>query len=73
MKPNLTFEVLPPDGLDGAPFYFDERQIAEACAVEIKDGPLKGVWMFSSKDRAEEFCWKHGFEPEFKDAEDIDD
>lgn len=53
---------------DDETLYIDEKPMSDAVAAEIDDGPLKGVWLFSSRKRAEEFCWKRGLEPQFQDC-----
>ncbi len=72
MSTVIKFEIMPADGKDGLPVYIDEVMLVagEACAAEIEEGPLAGLWMFRSKARAEEFCWKRGLEPRFVEAGD---
>lgn len=64
MKPKLTFETLP---ADMGPFFFDGARLTEAAlGCEVEEGPHKGLYLFSTRARAEEFCWKNGFEPKFE-------
>lgn len=63
-KPTVViFDPKPGD----VPLYFDEQAMPEAVAAEIEEGPLKGVWLFSNRQRAEEFCWKRSLSPEFQE------
>jgi hypothetical protein len=50
-------------------FFIDGAPLNDATGCEIEDGPLKGIHIFTSKARAEEFCWKNGFEPVFESEE----
>jgi hypothetical protein len=64
MKPTLTFEGRDPG--DAEPLFIDGKPMDVAVATEIKDGPLAGIHIFSNRARAEEWCWKNGFEPAFE-------
>lgn len=65
MKQKLTFQTVP---ADMRPFFIDGTLISvDAVATSIEDGPHKGCHIFTSRDRAEAFCWKLGFDPEFED------
>jgi hypothetical protein len=65
----IVFEVCPKTPA----FSFDEKLFPEAVGCSIPTGPHAGLWLFSNKDRAEEFAWKrklkyrfeedHSFEP----------
>lgn len=64
-NPTLKFEGRDPDDLTDN-LFIDGKLMNDAVATQIHNGPLKGVHMFSNKERAEEFCYKNGFEPEFE-------
>jgi hypothetical protein len=58
----VIFEASPEE----VPFFIDEKPVPAPVAAEIEDGPHVGIWLFSNRQRAEEFCWKRGLEPEFE-------
>jgi hypothetical protein len=62
MKTTLHFEGPDPDD---NPVFIDGKPMDVAVAAEVESGPLKGIHIFSNRDRAEEFCWKNDFEPNF--------
>lgn len=64
MKTTLTFEGRDPG--DDEHLFIDGKPMDGAVATEIKEGPHKGIHMFSNRARAEEFCWKNDFEPAFE-------
>jgi len=47
----------------------DEKPAPNAYATEIGSGEYKGTWLFTSRMRAEEFCWKRGLTPKFDEPE----
>jgi hypothetical protein len=55
----------------GAPIYIDGALCQDAVAGGVEEGPAPGIYIFTCKARAEEFCWKRGLEFEFveEDAE----
>jgi len=55
---------------DGDPIYLDEKQLTDAYATTIESGKDKGAWIFTSRERAEEFCWKRGMSPKFLRADE---
>jgi hypothetical protein len=68
MRTKVNFESR--QDTDSEPFFVNGNLIPlEAVAGEIKDGPHKGMHIFSSRSRAEEFCWKHDFDPVFDEEQ----
>lgn len=64
----MKFSRSPNDG----EFFIDGRKVVDPYACEIEDGTLQGIYLFTCKDRAEEFCWSNGFEFELEEDEGVD-
>jgi hypothetical protein len=66
---SCVFEKYPDDM---PPLMIDEKVVPTAYLTSIEEGEHKGVWMFTSKDRAEEFAWKRGLTYRFESTMDFD-
>jgi hypothetical protein len=71
-KADIKFE--PVRAFDDAPsLHFDEKPLPDAWVCLIGAGPHHGAWLFSNKDRAEEFAWKRGLTYEFVEEDEVED
>jgi hypothetical protein len=57
---------------DMPPLMINEREVAAAYLTMIETGEHRGTWLFTSKDRAEEFAWKRGLTYRFESTMDFD-
>lgn len=61
----IVFELAPNDM---PPIMIDEKPYAACYLTMIEEGLHRGTWLFTSKERAEEFAWKRGLKYVFESA-----